>query len=126
MAIEEWSWERALARVGRLIVIWGTAGVVAAAVWRGWRSGAGFAVGAAAGWLSFRWLERVVEHLGEKRPARKRVAVLAGLRYLLLGGGAYAILHFSSLSLPAALAGLFVPAAAVISEILIELAYARP
>ena len=47
-----------------------------------------------------------------------------GLRYFLLGLGAYAIVKFSEISLTAALVGLFAPAAAVILEILIELIYA--
>jgi hypothetical protein len=47
-----------------------------------------------------------------------------GLRYLLLAAGAYAIVNFTSLSLPAALMGLFVPVAAVILEIVFELIYA--
>jgi hypothetical protein len=67
----------------------------------------------------------VVDALGETRPTRKRVAVLAGLRYALLGGGAYVILRFSSVSVTATLAGLFVAVAAVIVEICFELVYAR-
>ena len=47
-----------------------------------------------------------------------------GLRYLLLGLGAYVILKFSEISLTAVLVGLFVSTAAVILEILIELIYA--
>ena len=43
---------------------------------------------------------------------------------LLLGLAAYAILRFSEISLTACLVGLFVPTAAVILEILIELIYA--
>ena len=61
-------------------------------------------------------------HAGE---AKDRKAVLLGLRYVLLGGGAYVILKYTAISLPAALAGLFIPAAAVIVEILIQLVYAR-
>ncbi len=53
------------------------------------------------------------------------MAVFLGLRYLLLGLAAYAILKFSEISLTAALVGLFVPAGAVILEILIELIYVR-
>ena len=50
---------------------------------------------------------------------------MAGLRYALLGGGAYVILHYSPVSVTAALLGLFVAVAAVIVEICFELAYAR-
>src|SRR4029077_643670 len=100
------------------------------AVWfhGGWRWSAGFLAGALVSYLSFRGFERVVNSLGpatEARPPRARVAILMGVRYLLLAAGAYAIVRFSTLSLTAALLGLFVSAAAVILEILYELIYAR-
>jgi hypothetical protein len=78
-----------------------------------------------ASWLNFRWLKQVVDALGGRRPTRTRVAVLAGLRYLLLGGGAYVILHYSPVHVGAALTGLFTAVAAVIVEMLLELVYAR-
>ena len=87
----------------------------------------GAALGAAAGYLNFRWLKRLVDSLDEAargKPPKARVAVFLGLRYLLLAAGGYVILNFSSLSLAAALIGLFVPAAAVVLEILFELIYA--
>jgi len=117
--------DRALRRIGKAMWAIGAGGLVAATVWRGWTWGVGFALGTAASWLNFRLMKQVVEALGEKRPTRKRVAVLAGLRYALLGGGAYVILRFSSVSVTATLAGLFVAAAAVIVEICFELVYAR-
>ena len=66
-----------------------------------------------------------VDALGAKLTARPspKFAILIGLRYLLLGAGAYVIVNFTSLSLPAALIGLFVPVAAVILEIIYELIY---
>ena len=51
--------------------------------------------------------------------------IFLGLRYLILGGGAYVILRYSQISLTAVLAGLFVSIAAVIVEILFELGFAR-
>jgi hypothetical protein len=117
--------DRALERISRAMLAIAAGGTIAAAAWRGWTWGAGFALGAAASWLNFRWLKQIVDALSGKRPTRKRVAILAGLRYILLGGGAYVILHYSSISLHAALAGLFVAAGAVIVEILIQLVYAR-
>ena len=93
----------------------------------GWRGGLGFLMGGLISYLNFRWLKRTVYALGEVaggKPPRARVAVFLGLRYLLLGLGAYAILRFSEISLTAVLVGLFVPTAAVILEILIELVYA--
>ena len=117
--------ERALRRIAKTMLALAAAGAAAAAAWRGWTWGAGFAIGAAASWLNFRWLKQMVEALGANRPGRLRIALVAGLRYLILGAGAYAILRYSRISLPAALAGLFVPAAAVFIEILFELIYAR-
>jgi hypothetical protein len=95
----------------------------------GWRWGLGFLAGAAASFLNFRWLRRMVEALGESAQPRRRpkvrAAVFLGLRYGLLGLGAYVILVTSALSVPAVLSGLFVAVAAVIAEILFQLVYAR-
>lgn len=117
--------ERALGRITKVTLALAAGGLIAALAWGGWSWAAGFALGAAVSWLNFRWLKQVVDALGQSRPTRKRVAILAGLRYALLGGGAYAILRFSSVSMTAALLGLFVSVAAVVVEICFELVYAR-
>jgi hypothetical protein len=114
----------ALTRIRKLIAAFGLGGTLAAFAWRGLPAGGGFALGAVISWLNFRWLHQIVEALGGKS-IRKRLAVIAGLRYLLLGGAAYVILRFSKISRSAALSGLFVTAAAVIVEIIIELRYER-
>ncbi|HXA52393.1 MAG TPA: ATP synthase subunit I [Candidatus Acidoferrum sp.] len=116
--------ERAMERMGKLMLALGGAGVIALLVWRGWTWSLGWVLGCTASMLNFHWLRRVTDSLGSGT-AKDRKAVLLGLRYLLLGGGAYVILKYTAISLPAALAGLFVPVAAVIIEILIELMYAR-
>jgi len=107
-------------------VIWvlGAGGAAAFTVWRGWTWGAGWLIGTAVSALNFRWLHRLVKAIGGES-ARPRKAVFLGMRYVLLGGGAYVILRFSAISLLAALSGLFVSVAAVVVEILVELAYAR-
>jgi hypothetical protein len=116
----------ALQRIAKAMFAIGAGGVILGAAWRGWSWGLGFAAGWGLSWLSFRWLKQIVEALGQSdRPPRNRVAVLAGLRYLLMGGGAYVILLGSQISLTAVLAGLFVAAAAVVVEIFIQLVYAR-
>jgi hypothetical protein len=120
--------ERAVGRIFRLTQVMSAAGVAAYSVAGGWRAGLGFLLGALISYLNFRWLKRTVDALGAlagAKPPSARVAVLLGLRYLLLGLGAYAIVKFSEISLTAALVGLFMPALAVILEILIELFYAR-
>jgi|SRR5215467_6545625 len=114
----------AMQRMEKAIVALSAGGAIAFFVWRGWRWGAGWLLGCAVSSLSFHWLRRIVDGLGTGA-GKPRKAVLLGLRYLLLGGGAYVILKYTVISLPAVLAGLFVPAAAVIIEILIELMYAR-
>jgi hypothetical protein len=126
--IAEPQFARAVGRIMWMTLALGGIGTVAALIAWGWSGGGGFLAGAAASYLNFRWLKRLVDALGrasEGEPPRARVAVFLGLRYALLAAGAYAILKSSILSLPAALAGLFVSVAAVILEILFELVYAR-
>jgi hypothetical protein len=115
-------YERVTSRIFMVMLAIAGAGTMAALVWRGWKVGAGFALGAAISWINFRWLKHAVDSLSGKR-ARPRLAVLAGFRYLLLGGAAYAILRYSSISLRATLAGLFVSVTAVIAEIFFEVVY---
>lgn len=124
MATDEQVLDGALARMLRGMMLLGAAGTLLLLLFRGWTWGAGFAIGSAVSWLNFRWLKQIAEALGGKRP-RARLALFLGLRYLLLSCGAYVIVRFTSISLPAALAGLFVSVAAVIVEILFQLVYAR-
>ena len=66
----------------------------------------------------------MVDALGpDAKPPRKRVYVLFLLRYGLLGLGGYVIVKVFGMNGIAMLAGLFVPVAAVICEILYELTY---
>ena len=119
---------RALDRMGKAMFAMAAAGAIALLAWRGWQWSAGWLLGCTASTLNYRWLRRVIFSMGASNnpgEAKQRKAVLFGLRYLLLGGGAYVILKYTEISLPAALAGLFIPAAAVIVEIIIQLVYAR-
>jgi len=120
---EQSHFDTALARIARGTAALAAAGCLACLVFRGWRWGFAYLLGAGASYLNFRWLKRVVDTLGGARAARPspKFAILIGLRYALLGAGGYAIVNFTSLSLPAALIGLFVPATAVIGEIIFEL-----
>ena len=120
--------DRAVGRIVRLTLALTVLGAAVYFLKAGWRGGCGFLLGGLISYLNFHWIKRTVYALGEAaggKPPRARVAVFLGLRYLLLGLGAYVILKFSEISLSAALVGLFAPAAAVILEILIELIYAR-
>jgi hypothetical protein len=118
--------ETALRRIARGAAALAAAGSLACLMLRGWRWAVAYLLGAAASYLNFHWLKRVVDGVGGAATARPspKFAILIGLRYLLLGAGAYAIVNLTSLSLPAALIGLFVPVAAVILEIIFELIYA--
>ncbi len=114
--------------MSRNMAIAALAGFVAAFAWRGWTAAIGFALGAAAAALNFRWLRRFVAGLGPAASGSKKGGLFAfffALRYLLLAAGAYAILRYSKLSLPAALLGLFVPLAAAIVEVFTQLRYER-
>src|SRR3974390_3331296 len=116
--------EQALERIRKATWALGAGGTMAAWAWRGWTWAGGFALGSAVSWLNYILLKQVAYNLGKPRP-RQRVVVLAGLRYLLFGGGGYVIVRFTQISMPAVLLGLFVSVAAVIVEIIIQLAYAR-
>jgi hypothetical protein len=123
---EQAHFETALRRIDRVTAALIVIGCLACLILRGWKWGLAYLLGAAASHLNFRWLKRVVDSLGvasRRRPGAK-FAILMALRYLLLAAGAYVIVNFTSLSLPAALAGLLVPVAAVILEIVYELIYA--
>ena len=116
--------ESALERMSKCMFALAAGGALALLVWQGWTWSLGWLMGCTASMLNYHWLRRVTDALGSSS-AKDRKAVLLGLRYVLLGGGSYVILKYTAISLPAALAGLFVPVAAVIIEILIELVYAR-
>src|SRR5882762_6615353 len=102
--------DRALTRIHILMALLTGAGMLAVTIHGGWRWLAGFLLGAGASWINFRWLKQLAHSLGQAtagKPPKLRVAVLFGLRYVLLGGAAYAILNYSALSLAAAFIGLF-------------------
>jgi|SRR5262245_1915211 len=115
---------RAIERIWKLTFAIGAAGSAGVLLWQGWSWGAGFALGAVISALNFHWLKRVVANIGSAQ-AKPRVAVVLGLRYLILGALAYVILKYSAISLHAMFWGLFVAVAAVVLEILFELVYAR-
>ena len=48
-------YERVTSRIFRVTLAIAAAGTMAALAWRGWRDGAGFALGAAISWINFRW-----------------------------------------------------------------------
>ena len=124
MDLDERYLDRSVTRMIRSMAAMSAAGVLLLWLWQGWRWGLGFALGAAASWLNFCWLKKLVDSLAQAasgKPPRNRAAVMLGLRYLLLAAAGYVILRSSEISLAAALLGLFVSAAAVVLEIVYQL-----
>jgi hypothetical protein len=113
----------ALERIRKATFALTAGGSIGALAWRGWTWGAGFALGSVVSWLNYSFLKQMAYAIGRPQ-TRKRLLVFVGIRYLLFGGGAYVIVRFSKISMPAVLLGLFVSVAAVIVEIVIQLAYA--
>lgn len=124
----------AITRITRLLPVLSALG--AAVAW--WRAGGWFAAGFLAGCVvsygNFYWLKRAVEALatvtvqqGHELNAveRRSIAQAAVLRFLMrygvIGIAAYAIFRISVSSLYGMLAGLFVPAAAIVCEAVYEL-----
>ena len=116
--------DRAVMRIWKLMWAMAAGGATLLLIWRGWPWSVGWILGTAVSALNFRWLKQLTEAIGGEA-AKPRKAVFLGMRYVILGGCAYVILKYSAISLTAALSGLFVSVAAVIVEILLELAYAR-
>jgi TRAP-type C4-dicarboxylate transport system permease small subunit len=119
---DELDFERAGRRIARILVCVAVAGTALAGAAGGWKWAAGFLAGSAAAWFNFRWLKRLVKALGGERT---HSSFQLALRYFLFGGCGYVILRFSSIPVPAVIAGMLVLVAAIFIEILFELVYAR-
>jgi len=135
-APDELTYERASERIGRFMVAIAALGTVVAFAVRGWTWAVGFLLGSLISGLNFRWLRKLVESLGARAaeakdrhaqgaPGLSHRSVFLALRYLLLGGTAYAILRYSPISLTAVIIGLFVLIGAVFVEVAFEIVYAR-
>ena len=117
--IDQAFYENVLRRIKTLILILGITGAAFFALWKGFRDGGGFLIGAAISWVSFwRW-ERVVENLGPSPVQRAWWRFV--LRFVMLIAAGYVIIRVTGVSRGAALAGLLVPGAAVTLEIIYEL-----
>lgn len=90
----------------------------------GWRVGTGFALGAGVSCLNFYWLKKLVAGLADSTSGRASGRLLIQrflLRYILMGLVAFAILAVSRESLYGLLAGLFLPATALLCEAVYEI-----
>ena len=118
-------YEQAVRRIYRAMGVLIVSGAAAGAAFRGWQYGLSFGLGSVISWVSFNWLHAAVDALDPNRPTarRRRVYLFVWLRYILRGGGGYAIVKIFGVNGIAALIGLFVPAAAVVVEIIYELVH---
>jgi hypothetical protein len=119
-------YEGAMNRITRLIPILSLTAMLAGGILYGWRCVLGLACGCGIAYLNFHWLKRVVAALADKATeagksqSGKGVIFRFLLRYLLMGGAAYAIFTVSPASLNGLFAGLFVPVAAIACETIYE------
>lgn len=122
----EFDYRGAVRRLERTMLLLATLGVIGFAVAGRMPASAGFLAGSTIAILNFRWLRKGVGSIGDtNRPPKMRSAVFLGMRYVLLAAALYAMMKFFGISLMAALAGLLIPVAAAVVEILYELIYAR-
>jgi len=118
---------RSVSHIYKMVPALAAIGTLGVFQFRGWRDALGFLTGAVVSAVNFRFLHRLVDTLGDGSQARssRRLAWLMGLRYLLFGSTAYAMISYFRITPLSLLAGLLVVVAAVMLEILYELIYAR-
>jgi hypothetical protein len=131
MELSEKFYESVERRIEKITLAIGAAGGAYAASKWGWRSGVGFAAGAALSWLNFRWLEQGIGALFRaaipqpgSEPYRASPWIYARFfaRMALLVAAVYVILRVAWFPGKAILAGLFSLIAAVILEVTYEVA----
>jgi len=120
-------YDGAMLRIRRFML--GLAGL--GALLCGWSFGLpgllGFLIGAGISYMNHRWLERMVDALGERVTTGQSgergglLVVRALLRYLSIAVGAYVIFRVSRAGLFGFLAGVCLPIAAIACEVGVEL-----
>ena len=115
--------EKAIHRIPRWMGLLGLVGTGAAANWGGFPMAGPFVVGAAAGFLNFRLIERFTFGLQSSsgQSPQKKGGYILFVQFLLFAFGAFVILRASGFSVGAAFAGFFVCPAAAVAELLYEL-----
>ncbi|MGD1069533.1 MAG: hypothetical protein ABSB15_05275 [Bryobacteraceae bacterium] len=125
------SFENAIARLPRWILLLAACGTAIAGSFFGLSSAAGFLAGSIAAYVNFRIVERTVNRVarlagegaansGASRPGGRTGAWLL-FQFLSLVLGAFVILRYSGFSMAAAFCGFLVCPAAVVLEIIFEL-----
>jgi hypothetical protein len=118
--------DRAIARVPKLIALLGLIGGGTYWARNGLTDGSSFLAGAVAAWLNFKLLERFVNRLGELALAQPGKAVKAsGFRafipFAMVVAAVFVIIRLTGFNAAVALWGFLVCPAAVMLEILYEL-----
>lgn len=120
-------YDQALERIRKFMLALAALGMLACVVLFRWPVAAGFAAGAIVSYLNHRWLERVVEAVGERittgqsRERGRGIVARAVLRYVFVAVGAYVIFNVSRAGLYGFLGGVCLPIAAVTCEVMVEL-----
>jgi hypothetical protein len=126
------SFDHTIARVPRWILTLAVAGTSLAGIFFGLPSAGGFLIGSVGAWVNFRVLARAVNSLAstalksagksaEEKPG-SGTGVWVFIQFAGLVLGAFVILRYSGFNIPAALCGFLVCPAAVLIEIVYELA----
>ncbi len=123
MTIPDPALARAEARLPRWMMMCAGAATLAALVWERASFAGGLALGSALGILNYFWLQQAVEALmSAARPRTSRFLVAKILARYPLALGAVLIFYWTNwLPFLAILAGLFVPAAGVLIEAIVQL-----
>lgn len=120
-------YDGALQRIRRFMLGLSGLGVLLCGWFFGWAGILGFLVGAGISYINHRWLERMVDALGERVTTGKSsergglLMLRALLRYVSIGIAAYAIFKVSRAGLYGFLSGVCLPIAAVACETGVEL-----
>jgi len=113
----------ALTRIRKYMLVLSAAGLLACLVFFRWPVAAGFLAGAVISYVNHRWLERVVDTLGERIASgvsKERgggIVFRAVLRYVFIAFGAYVIFNVSRAGLYGFLGGVCLPIVAIACEV---------
>jgi hypothetical protein len=120
-------YDGALARIRQFMLGLSGLGVLLCAWFLGWPGALGFVIGASISYINHRWLERMVDAIGERITtghSQERgglLVVRAVLRYVSIAVAAYVIFKISKAGLYGFLAGICLPIGAIACEVAVEL-----
>jgi hypothetical protein len=120
-------YDGALQRIRRFMLGLSGLGVLLCGWFFGMAGALGFLLGAAISYINHRWLERMVDALGERITTGNSsergglLVIRALLRYVSIGIAAYVIFKVSRAGLYGFLSGVCLPIAAVACEVGVEL-----